>query len=60
MEERRLEASRLIDQIRVDGGGLTPEDTQFLQEHRPSLLQSVLKGREREAKSAKLYCDLEA
>jgi hypothetical protein len=54
-EMSRLEASSLIDEIRVDGGGATPEDIQFLREHRPAFLKTFVNLQEQVGKSAKMY-----
>jgi len=55
MDERRRQARILIDQIRVDGGGATPEDIQFLRENRPSFLKSFFSLQKQLGGSAKMY-----
>lgn len=55
MDARRREACNLVDEIRIDGGGATPEDIQFLRDYRPSFLKSFLNLQKQLGGSAKMY-----
>jgi hypothetical protein len=55
MDARRREACNLIDEIRVAGGGATPEDIQFMKDNRPSLLKSFFNLQKQLGGSARMY-----
>jgi hypothetical protein len=56
MEERRQKACNEVDEIRIEGGGVTPDDLEYL-EGRPALLRSVRSLQKQLAGSAKLFVD---
>jgi len=41
MEQRRREACDEVDEIRIAGGGIIPDDLEYLERERPRLLRSV-------------------
>jgi hypothetical protein len=57
MEQRRREACDKVDEIRIDGGGVTPDDLEYLKRERPRLLRSVQNLQKQLAGSAKLLVD---
>jgi len=57
MEQRRREACDEVDEIRIEGGGVTPDDLKYLERERPRLFRSVQNLTKQLAGSAKLFVD---
>jgi hypothetical protein len=57
MEQRRREACDEVDEIRIAGGGIIPDDLEYLERERPRLLRSVRNLQTQLAGSAKLFVD---
>lgn len=51
----RREARMFIDNLRIDNGGITPDDVEFLKQTRPHLLKSINALRQQLGASTKMY-----
>ena len=57
MEQRRREACDEVDEIRIEGGGVTRDDWEYLERDRPRLFRTVKNLQKQLAGSTKVFVD---